>query len=600
MRAAARTSALTRLRPGGYNFFRHFGMKRITIRNGIFALLLFEAAIISLVMIVSMTILSGTYTGLIYSETVEVLNLHAMIINTRISDMEKLSFEIFSDPDIQRNLLLHENAANDYQAYSATTGLYTQLFTRWAMDKRLLSIGFYFENGDRTETAKRRDEVGIPPETRAALIEDAYAANGKCVWAVNSAGNMTVVLSRLIRDTSGFGFRPLGVLIICIDARQLIAYPSVVPQDRKPEMFCIAGDKILSESTLNVRRGDVEGSLRNPFYYDIITYAGERYFVSIRYSESTGWYFAYMLATKKLLHTITNINLAYILSVLVVLIIVVAVGYRLAKSISFPIVRLAETMKVVAGGDYKIVERPEPGRIAISEVELLSEDFSRMVRKIDYLINEVYAEKLQSMEMKYKILQQQINPHFLYNTLDTINWKALESGNGDISAMVRSLSLMLRGSVKGPDAVTVQEDLRFAENYILIQKYRFEERLSFSASVQPEVLGCGIPRVTLQPIVENCIIHNLEKYSGTCEIRMYSSHTPEYMEIAVDDNGQGVDPRHMEMVLDGKADAADGSIGLHNINQRIKMLFGDRFGIRVENRTPVGTRVTVTLPFKEL
>jgi two-component system sensor histidine kinase YesM len=223
-----------------------------------------------------------------------------------------------------------------------------------------------------------------------------------------------------------------------------------------------------------------------------------------------------------------------------------------------------------------------------------------MVRKIDYLINEVYAEKLLSMEMKYKILQQQINPHFLYNTLDTINWKAMENGNRDISAMVRSLSRMLRGSIKGPDAITVGEDLRFVENYILIQKLRFEERLVYTARVQPEVLSCGIPRVTLQPIVENCIIHNIEKHSGTYEIRIFSSYTPEYTEIVIDDDGQGVDPRHMELVLDGKADPADGSIGLRNINERIKMLFGERFGIRVENREPVGTRVTVTLPFKEL
>lgn len=573
-------------------------MRRITIRNGIFALLLFEAAVITLVMAVSMALLSNTYTGLIYGETVEVLNLHAMIINGRIAEMEKLSFEFLSDKDIQRNLVMHRTA-DEYEKHVARSGLYTQIFMRWAMDNRLLSIGFTFEDGDHVETGRSEAELGVSPETRAALMEAARRADGRCAWTMNAAGGMTVVLSRLIKDPTRNDFSPLGVLFIFIDARQLIAYPSTVPAERKPEFFCVSGNTILTESALAVKREDVEGQLRNPSYYDIVSYNKERYFIAVRYSEATGWYFAYMLATRNLLAAISRVNLAYVLSLSGVLFVVVAVGYRLAKAVSSPITGLTETMKGVAGGDYAVPRRTAPKRLAITEVELLSEYFSHMVGRIDHLINEVYAQRLSSAEMKYKILQNQINPHFLYNALDTINWKAQEGGKEDISAIARSLSRMLRGSVKGPDAISVADDLRFTEDYILIQKYRFEERLSFSASIQPEVLACGIPRVTLQPIVENCIVHNIEKYSRTFEIRMFSSHTPEYAEIVVDDNGQGVDPALLERILGGRTESAEGSIGLRNINERIKIMFGDRFGIRVENRAPAGTRVTVTIPFKE-
>ena len=574
-------------------------MKRISIGSGIFALLAFEAAVISIVMIVSVSILSRAYTGLIYNETTEVLNLHTMIINSRMAEMEKLSFEILSDTDIQRNLLAHKNASAPYQAYVASSDLYSQLFTRWATDRRLLFIEFQFEDGERVQTSNRGDAT-ISEATRADLASKAHAADGACVWAANAAGDMTVVLCRLIKDTSGNGFRPLGVLYVAIDGRQLLAYPSVVPENRKPDMFCVAGNQVITQSTLAVRRAEIEGSLRHPFQYDIVPYGGQRYFIAVRQAAPEGWYFVYMLSTNKLLGTITHINVAFVLAVLVALAGVVAIGYRFARTISSPIAHLARTMKVVSGGDYRIPEEATTAGTAISEVKLLSEDFVDMVGKIDHLINEVYAEKLLSAEMKYKVLQHQINPHFLYNTLDTINWKAIQSGNADISAMVRSLSQMLRRSVKGPDAVTVEDDLEFVRNYIVIQMYRFEERLAFTSSIQPEVLKCGIPRMALQPIVENCIMHNLEKHSGSYEIRIASSHTEDGVEIAVDDNGHGVDLTRMERILGGREDPSDGSIGIRNINERIKMLFGGGFGLRVLNREPAGTRVIVMLPFREL
>jgi two-component system, sensor histidine kinase YesM len=575
-------------------------MKSVTIRKGIFGLLLIEAVLISPVMVVSIAILSRTYTGLIYDETAEVLNLHTMIINSRMSDMEKLSFEILSNPDIQRNFVKHDIAATSYESYAASRGLYSQLFALWAMDTRLLSIGFLFEDGDLVGT-DARGGTGIPGETYTALRAAARTADGKCGWAANAAGDMTVVLYRLIKDISGSGFRPLGVLFICIDARQLLAYPSVVPQERKPDMVCIAGDQILSAVPVDIRRDELEGALRDPSPYEIVRYAGEATFVAVRQSVSSGWYYLYMLPAGTLLRPITGLSIVIALSMLVLLAGVVAVGYRFARAISAPIARLAETAKVVAEGDYSVTldAAARGGRVAISEVTLLSDDFSRMVRKIDHLINEVYAEKLLSVEMKYRILQQQINPHFLYNTLDTINWKALQGGSGEIAAMVRSLSRMLRGSITGPDEISVGEDLRFVEDYMLIQRLRFEERLDFAASIQPEVLRCGIPRVTLQPIVENCVIHNIEKYSRACEIRIHSSVTPECARICVDDNGLGIDPRRMDLIFSGQAEATGGSIGLRNINERIRMLFGERFGVRVENREPMGTRVTVTLPLKE-
>ena len=219
-----------------------------------------------------------------------------------------------------------------------------------------------------------------------------------------------------------------------------------------------------------------------------------------------------------------------------------------------------------------------------------------MVQRINHLINEVYTKQLLIMEMKYKMLQQQINPHFLYNTLDTINWKAIEGGHEEISIMVRALSKLIRCSIKGPDLVTVKEDLSFVEDYVKIQKIRFEERLVFQEEISPTVYSAKIPRLTLQPIVENCIIHNLEKHAGICHIFLTSTIFDDYIRISVEDDGIGVDPEQIKKVLSGEVQATNKSIGLKNIDQRIRLSFGARYGVFVENIKPSGVRVSIELP----
>jgi two-component system sensor histidine kinase YesM len=222
-----------------------------------------------------------------------------------------------------------------------------------------------------------------------------------------------------------------------------------------------------------------------------------------------------------------------------------------------------------------------------------------MVKEIDYLINEVYSKQLMIAKMKYNMLRQQINPHFLYNTLDTVNWKAIQSGNEEISVMVRSLSRLFRSSIKGPDMVTVQEELDLVEDYVAIQRIRFEERLEFEIVMDEWARQCPIPRLTLQPIVENCIVHNLERYSQVCKIKISSGLVNKRLEIYVEDNGYGTDLHIVEKVLRGELLTDGKSMGLRNINQRLTMSFGENFGIRLTNKEPQGTKVTIVLPCEE-
>lgn len=572
-------------------------MKTIPLKKGLFALLILEAAVISLVTIALMIRLFAIYTNLIYNESAEVLNLFAVITDTKLSDIENLSFEVLSNPDIQSNLRRYNDSPSQYEAYKATNDLYTQLFTRSIMNRNIVSISFVFPDGRRVD-AGRLQRANLSGAKLEKIIDKAARADGSCGWMANMAGENTITLYRLIKDISGNNrFRTLGTLIVNIDGDYLLSH-TPISQKYQPEIICIAGEEILAKNPQSIAIGALLDRINGTKNYDIARINREPYFISVKQLARNDWRLVYLLSNRELLSSVFNTNLVYIAALLLIVLAVTAIGYLYANAIGKPLTELTKAMKVVEERNYSVVLNnpiPEP-RLAVAEVVQLSRDFSRMVGRIDHLIREVYMKQLLIAEMKYKMLQQQINPHFLYNTLDTINWKAMQGGNEDISVMVKSLSKLLRGSIKGPDIITVGEDINFVEDYIKIQKIRFEERLDFSMAIPDSALACLIPRLTLQPIVENCIIHNLEKYAGTCRICIGASISSDRLEICVDDTGRGVDLRHMEMVLSGRVETANTSIGLKNIDQRIKMAFGERFGICVENKEPTGTRVTVILP----
>lgn len=572
--------------------------KTVPLKNGLFTLLILEAVMITIVTIFILLQLYKLYTNLVYSEAAEIVNLQAIITDAKFSEIENLSFEMLSNPDIQSNLRKYSDSPDSFEAYQATNDLYTQLFTRWIMNKNIISISFVFLNGRRVDTGYQ-SHTDWSESNLQAIISDAALKDGLSGWTANHAGDNIITHYRLLKDISGNRFKPLGTLIINIDAGYFLSHNPVNYSSKyQPDLLCIAGEQILNRNPLQSNPSAILNLIDTSIPYQLVTLNHQPYFMAGKNLTVTGWYLVYLLSSRDLLSNINRMNIIYCLILLLLAVVIIIVGYAFANAITRPITRLTTAMKLVETGDYSFVHQnqaSEPHPL-ITEVIHLTKGFSQMIGKIDHLIREVYMKQLMIAEMKYKMLQQQINPHFLYNTLDTINWKAVQIKNRDISVMVRALSKMIRGSIKGPDIITLREDLSFVEDYIRIQKIRFEERLQFTQQISEPALSCRIPRLTLQPIVENCIIHNLEKHKGICQIALFTSSVNGQLKISVEDNGRGIKQELINKVLHGEVKGTNNSIGLWNIDQRIKMAFGPDFGICIQNKEPTGTRVTVSIP----
>lgn len=572
--------------------------RTISIRKGLSGLLIFEAAVIATVTVAFMAMLYRTYTQAVFSESEEVLNLYAVVAEARLADIEALSFEFLSNPDVQANLQKYADFPGTLEAYQAVSDLYTQLFTRWILTDGVLSLTFRFLDGTRVD-AGNRQAAWLSDAALEELAAEAAQRSGSPAWAVNVAGENTATLYRLIRDVSGRDrFRPLGVLIIHVDAEHILSHTPSLSKKYEPEIVAIAGAEVLARGGLEFDPAQVLRSVNGTGAGRIVWLDRQPHLLAVKELRSAGWSLVYLLSTRALLQDISRLNLLYGAALLAVFAVAVAAGHAFASRIHEPVARLTEAMKAVERGEYAraLEKSPRAPRLAFTEVTQLARGFSHMVKEIDRLITEVYERQLTIMEMRYRTLRQQINPHFLYNTLDAIHWKATEGGHPEISVMVRALARLLRGAIKGPDLVTVGEELRFVEEYLTIQMIRFEERLEVEIAVPDEVRGCLVPHLTLQPLVENSIVHNLERFAGTLKVSLTATATGSKLELRVADTGRGADLERVRRVLSGELEAGRRSIGLRNIDQRIKMSFGEEYGIRVENAPSGGAVVTVSLP----
>ncbi|MBE5889197.1 MAG: sensor histidine kinase [Lachnospiraceae bacterium] len=283
-----------------------------------------------------------------------------------------------------------------------------------------------------------------------------------------------------------------------------------------------------------------------------------------------------------------------------ILILTAYLSYRIPLSITRPLRKLTEVTDQVAKGDLSVRSDVDTG----DEVSRLGDSMNTMIDKINELLEQVTKEQVRLRKAEFELLQSQINPHFLYNTLDAIVWLT-ESGEQDkVVSMVGSLSEFFRTSLnKGKDIVTIKEDLQHVRSYLEIQQVRYQDILQYDISVPQEMEQYRIPKITIQPLVENALYHGIKNKRGMGIIRISGMMNENGLLLQVEDDGIGMVPERLEQINDAikrRTSAGKGIYGLYNVNERIRLNFGEEYGVTVDSTYGEGTRVTVLLPYKEV
>ena len=279
------------------------------------------------------------------------------------------------------------------------------------------------------------------------------------------------------------------------------------------------------------------------------------------------------------------------------IVLAIPIANIVAKKIAWPLRRLEQEMLKVENGDFAITE-PYGGA---AEVQALSSSFMVMVSRIEGLMREIKENEETKRKIELAALQAKINPHFLYNTLDSVIWMA-ESGDSEgVVKMVSALARLFRVSIaKGKDTITLKEELQHVRSYMDIQSMRYKDRFRYTVDLPPELENAPVIKLIIQPIVENSIYHGIKPMQDEGLIAIRICQEGNDIIIEVKDNGVGMDRKTAASILDRNAehihDKEGNGIGIINIDERLKLTYGEGYGVTIESELEAGTSVTIRLP----
>lgn len=279
--------------------------------------------------------------------------------------------------------------------------------------------------------------------------------------------------------------------------------------------------------------------------------------------------------------------------------------FIILRSYNYRIKRLSRHMDKANNEKFDLIRLPE-GK---DEIGGLIRSFNRMTQTIESLINDVYKLEIQQKDMQLeqiraelKLLHSQMNPHFLFNTLNALLVVSAKNGYTEVVDIIKNLSQLLRRMLSwSDDAVTLKEELQFIEMYLKIEKFRFIDRFNYTFHVDESVLLFMVPKMCIQMLVENACKHGLQSVKGQRHIQIRACQSDTFLFIEVEDNGKGIDAQRLEEIrslLDGRMDT-DESIGLRNVFKRLRLHYGDRVDLSITSRVDEGTTISFRIPAQQ-
>lgn len=276
-----------------------------------------------------------------------------------------------------------------------------------------------------------------------------------------------------------------------------------------------------------------------------------------------------------------------------------AMLWVLRRSINRPILRLQSRMEAISQGDFS----PDPSIEWDNELGDVGRGVNHLSHSVEELMERRLADEKARQDLEYQMLQSQINPHFLYNSLNSIKWMATIQNADGIAEMITSLAHLLKNASKGQQSlIPLWLELDLLRDYFVIQKYRYGGAITMSEDIQPGLDGALIPRFTLQPLLENAIFHGIEPKGGAGAVTLTARREGDVLELTMTDDGVGMEPEKAAALLSGEESGPVGlfkKIGLSNVHRRVQYEFGAEWGLSIQSEPGRFTCVTVRLPYRE-
>lgn len=525
-------------------------------------------------------------------------------IDSYIDYMENIAYLISSNEDVQ-DYLFDEKIDNEGR-YRILNQLQTILDSR----SDIRNVGIISKNGrmlinDGSKSVNQDLDLNTQEWYATALEKP----NGPILTSshvqhiISGERPWVITLSRGIRDRSGSGEKE-GVFFIDLNYRAISELCDQSTVGTKGYAFILdAKGNIVyhpqQQQLYNELQTENISLIMDTDEDTVLTGTGnDGKLYSISRSEKTGWTVVDCTNVKELLSKSRQAQSVYVLTAIILVIVALLFSRFMARSITLPIQKLRDSMKKVQEGDFSVSDVVVDSK---NEIGSLTKSFDVMTHRIHELMEQNVHEQEEKRKSELKALQSQINPHFLYNTLDSIIWMAEGKKNEEVVLMTASLARLLRQSISNEDEVVpIANEVEYARGYLTIQKMRYKDKLEFQIEVDSSILYIPLIKLVLQPIIENAIYHGLKykESKGLLIVKGFMKDGNAVLQVI--DDGVGMDEETLAHIYDKhKVNYHSNGVGVYNVQKRLKLYYGEDYGITYTSELGKGTTATITIPGRQ-
>lgn len=575
-------------------------LHNLPLKKKFYAILLLCILIISSMSFISISIVSWSYKKLLYQSIAAYLSYSTAEISSQLKNINTMADLFLADANVQNNLIQLKDTSNQALQTTAYQNLYNILndyyynFQRNQLHYMELIQGNF---SIRTTTLKNQT---LPLKLRQPLSQYALAHGGASFWVTDYSNEYGLFLVRQLRRAKLTDLDHLGILIANIKLDTMIDSGKRLSGLHK-DLSCMLFENdnpVFVSSPLSIEIADsINKQLTGD--YSVVSAGDHQYFAVKGWIPDFKWDYICVIPYDNIGRSLNVAKSACLIMIGTSIILSFLLCSCLIRSITRHFDNLVTKMK--AFGDSKPIPTFTMYNYGarMDELGLLHTQFDCMVLEVEKLIQSNYVNELLKKEAELKALEYQINPHFLYNTLESVNWRAKAINATDISSMMESLGTLLRITLETKEAsYTLQKELELIQSYMTIQKIRFEERLDYSISVSPSCFLMCIPKLTIQPLVENAIQYGLEENAEKCSISITSQLKDSVLSIYIKNTGSQFVDCLLEKLRDSKIIPNGLGIGLLNIDKRLKLTFGPEYGLCLYNEGDLAI-AGISIPYEE-
>lgn len=539
----------------------------------------------------------------IYNNNQEKLSILSMNVENELNTIAKIPTEIHRNATIQNAL---EESINSELALYDLSSLQRKALKElnWIIaDKpNVKSIELLNNKNERISGTTSHDQNFFDGKSLLSIVEESPRTANSGSWYFDKELKESVIVQTIFSTRGSSKMAPIGTVVISVNTMFIQNFLKESPVFSREDFFVLINGKSISSTNWDGQESFLpfiqtkEGQARRENKYEIGKINGNKFFIMsanarIGQNEITFYYF---ILNHLLVEQLVKAEIFIIITIIFVFSISIYFGKRYLQNLIDPINRLAKQMKKFNGeadlNDLKTISQSTSGPIRSDEIGVLYASFNKLIHQIEELVINDYQSKLLTKEMEYKFLQAQLDPHFLYNTLNSINWMALGKGETEISEMVTSLAFLFRNKLDSGDSFwSLREEMEVIQAYLNIQSNRFDTRLIFKSDIRDDAFRVRVPKLIIQPLIENAVKYGVEKVNRPVTILLKIVVQETTIIIAVSDDGPG---------FEKSKDSTNHStgLGLENIRSRIQLVYGKKASLSIHSKAYDNTIVTILLP----